>query len=108
MGALCFISWAVRERPPPVPTKLFLELPEDVNEEVRRCFESLGVEMCVRPDVPTSVAASPPAEPRGKEVNWRAAARSDIRVVCPYAQELFESKRQRRGNVSGSSSNETW
>ncbi|CAK0853366.1 unnamed protein product [Prorocentrum cordatum] len=67
MGALFFISWAVRERPPPVPTKLFLDLPEDINEEVRRCFESLGVEICVWPDMPTSVAPSPPAEPRGKE-----------------------------------------
>ncbi|CAK0826189.1 unnamed protein product [Prorocentrum cordatum] len=69
MGALFFISWAIRERPPPVPTKLFLDLPEDIHEEVRHCFESLGVEICVWPDMPTSVAASPPAEPRARRAS---------------------------------------
>jgi len=73
MGALSFISWALRKHPPQISTKLFLDLPEDIDEEVRGCFEALGVEICVWPDMPTSVAAAPPQESGGEEGEPAAA-----------------------------------
>ena len=67
MGALGFISWALRKHPPTISTKLFLDLPENVDEEVRVCFEALGVEICVWPDMPTSASAAPSRSPGGEK-----------------------------------------
>ena len=85
MGALGFISWALRKHPPTISTKLFLDLPENVDEEVRGCFEALGVEICVWPDMPTSVSEAPSRSPGAeKGEQWQ-------RALAPLS-EMLEAK----------------
>ncbi|CAK0800842.1 unnamed protein product [Prorocentrum cordatum] len=102
MGALSVISWALREHPPHTATELFLDLPEDVDEEVCRCFDTLDIEIRVWPEMPATVAAvsaeGAPGRGGASSVGpWRRGWRRERRGWRPTPSIRQRDQRVREG-----------